>query len=78
MKYQLIPFQYNRSGDADIYVSQTTTKPTYEPDNYCLQSTTCGEDIIYIPERLLFLIIPIVIYFIIFFDTVFIYFDGLF
>uniref|UniRef100_A0ABD2X928 Secreted protein n=1 Tax=Trichogramma kaykai TaxID=54128 RepID=A0ABD2X928_9HYME len=38
-------------GDADIYVSQTTTKPTYEPDNYCLQSTTCGEDVVYIPHR---------------------------
>ncbi|KAL7299564.1 hypothetical protein TKK_0007641 [Trichogramma kaykai] len=37
-------------GDADIYVSQTTTKPTYEPDNYCLQSTTCGEDVVYIPH----------------------------
>ncbi|KAJ8664217.1 hypothetical protein QAD02_005254 [Eretmocerus hayati] len=39
-----------QSGDADIYVSQTTSKPTYEPDHYCLQSTTCGEDIIYIPR----------------------------
>ncbi|XP_058796659.1 DNA repair endonuclease XPF [Phymastichus coffea] len=39
-----------QSGDADLYVSQTTTKPTYEPDRYCLQSTTCGEDIVYIPQ----------------------------
>ncbi|XP_023245287.1 LOW QUALITY PROTEIN: DNA repair endonuclease XPF-like [Copidosoma floridanum] len=37
-------------GDADIYVSTKTTKPTYEPDQYCLQSTTCGEDIVYLPE----------------------------
>lgn len=42
---------YFRTGDADLYASQTTTKPTYEPDHYCLQSTTCGEDIIYIPKR---------------------------
>lgn len=38
------------TGDADLYASQTTTKPTYEPDHYCLQSTTCGEDIIFIPR----------------------------
>ncbi|XP_014486737.1 PREDICTED: UPF0669 protein C6orf120 homolog isoform X2 [Dinoponera quadriceps] len=38
------------SGDADLYASQTTTKPTYELDHYCLQSTTCGEDIIFIPK----------------------------
>nr|XP_012218805.1 PREDICTED: UPF0669 protein C6orf120 homolog [Linepithema humile] len=38
------------TGDADLYASQTTTKPTYEPDHYCLQSTTCGEDIIFIPK----------------------------
>lgn len=40
-----------RTGDVDLYASQTTTKPTYEPDHYCLQSTTCGEDIIFIPKR---------------------------
>lgn len=37
-------------GDTDLYVSQTTTKPTYELDHYCLQSATCGEDIILIPD----------------------------
>ncbi|CAD1478967.1 unnamed protein product, partial [Heterotrigona itama] len=37
-------------GDTDLYASQTTTKPTYEPDQYCLQSATCGEDIILIPD----------------------------
>lgn len=40
-----------RTGDADLYASQTTTKPTYEPDQYCLQSATCGEDTILIPDR---------------------------
>lgn len=34
-----------------MYVSQTTTKPTYEPNNYCLQSTTCGDDVIVIPKN---------------------------
>ncbi|KZC10170.1 DNA repair endonuclease XPF [Dufourea novaeangliae] len=38
-------------GDADIYASQITAKPTYEPDQYCLKSATCGEDIILIPDR---------------------------
>ncbi|KAK0178143.1 hypothetical protein PV328_002120 [Microctonus aethiopoides] len=40
----------SQKGDADLYLSQTISKPTYEPDQYCLQSTTCGEDIIFIPE----------------------------
>lgn len=38
------------TGDADLYASQITSKPTYEPDHYCLQSATCGEDIIFIPK----------------------------
>ncbi|XP_011868390.1 PREDICTED: DNA repair endonuclease XPF [Vollenhovia emeryi] len=38
------------TGDADLYASQIISKPTYEPDHYCLQSTTCGEDTIFIPE----------------------------
>ncbi|CAK9825368.1 UPF0669 protein v1g209471 [Anthophora retusa] len=37
-------------GDADLYASQKTTKPTYEPHQHCLQSATCGEDIILIPD----------------------------
>lgn len=37
-------------GDADLYASQIITKPTYEPDQYCLHSATCGEDIILIPD----------------------------
>jgi len=47
----IIYFILFRAGDADLYASQTTTKPTYEPDHYCLQSTTCGEDTIFIPKR---------------------------
>lgn len=38
------------TGDADLYVSQITTKPTYDPDQNCLQSITCGDDIILIPD----------------------------
>ncbi|KYM98817.1 DNA repair endonuclease XPF, partial [Cyphomyrmex costatus] len=37
-------------GDADLYASQIISKPTYEPDHYCLQSVTCGEDTIFIPK----------------------------
>nr|CAD7600678.1 unnamed protein product [Timema genevievae] len=43
-------YLYSQSGDADIYVSQTTKKPTFEPDTYCLQSSTCGLDVIKIPR----------------------------
>lgn len=46
IKIQLI----SQTGDADLYASHTITKPTYEPDHYNLQSTTCGEDIIVIPD----------------------------
>ncbi|KYN39320.1 DNA repair endonuclease XPF, partial [Trachymyrmex septentrionalis] len=38
------------TGDADLYASQIISKPTYEPDHYCLQSATCGEDTIFIPK----------------------------
>ncbi|KYM86435.1 DNA repair endonuclease XPF, partial [Atta colombica] len=38
------------TGDADLYASQIISKPTYEPDYYCLQSATCGEDTIFIPK----------------------------
>lgn len=34
-----------------MYASHTTAKPTYEPDHYSLQSTTCGEDIIVVPDN---------------------------
>ena len=36
-------------GDADIYVSETNTKPDYS--DYDLQSTTCGHDIVTIPKE---------------------------
>ncbi|XP_034943180.1 UPF0669 protein C6orf120 homolog [Chelonus insularis] len=41
----------SKKGDADLYISQLTSKPTYEPDQYCIQSTTCGDDIILIPQN---------------------------
>nr|XP_018901659.1 PREDICTED: UPF0669 protein C6orf120 homolog [Bemisia tabaci] len=37
-------------GDADLYVSQFTEKPTFEPDTYCLQSATCDLDVIHVPK----------------------------
>ncbi|XP_053594042.1 UPF0669 protein C6orf120 homolog [Microplitis demolitor] len=40
----------SQKGDTDLYVSQLINKPTYESDQYCLQSTTCGDDIIFIPQ----------------------------
>lgn len=42
---------FHRVGDTDLYASQIITKPTYEPDQYCLQSATCGDDVIVIPDR---------------------------
>ena len=39
------------SGDADLYVSQKTKNPTWDPNNHCLQSVTCGLDLILIPKR---------------------------
>ncbi|RZF32310.1 hypothetical protein LSTR_LSTR001774 [Laodelphax striatellus] len=38
------------TGDADLYISQTLSKPTYEPESYCLQSSTCGVDTVHIPK----------------------------
>ena len=35
-------------GDADIYISDTTLFPDFE--NYELQASTCGEDMVLIPE----------------------------
>ncbi|KAG7203362.1 hypothetical protein KM043_013437 [Ampulex compressa] len=40
----------SKTGDADLYVSQISLKPTYDPNNHCLQSVSCGKDIILIPE----------------------------
>ncbi|XP_050054434.1 UPF0669 protein C6orf120 homolog [Aphis gossypii] len=41
-----------KEGDADLYVSQPhiSHHPTFDPDTYCLQSTTCGIDILHIPK----------------------------
>lgn len=38
-------------GDADLYVSQQHVRPTYEPENYCLHSATCGIDIVDVPQE---------------------------
>ncbi|XP_071449642.1 UPF0669 protein C6orf120 homolog [Hetaerina americana] len=38
-------------GDADLYVSQFLSKPTFDPLTYCLHSATCGNDIVHIPKR---------------------------
>ncbi|XP_021927406.1 UPF0669 protein v1g209471-like [Zootermopsis nevadensis] len=43
-------YLYSKLGDADLYVSQTVSKPTFEPETYCLQSSTCGLDVIHIPR----------------------------
>ncbi|KAK7789629.1 hypothetical protein R5R35_012327 [Gryllus longicercus] len=43
-------YLYSLTGDADLYVSQVYPTPTYEPDTYCLQSSTCGLDVIHIPK----------------------------
>lgn len=41
---------YSQSGDADLYVSQHNSKPTFDPETYCLQSSTCGVDSVDIPK----------------------------
>lgn len=46
-------YLHSELGDADLYVSQTVTKPTFEPETYCLQSSTCGLDVIHIPQSFL-------------------------
>lgn len=43
-------YLYSTSGDADLYVSQYISKPTFEPESHCLQSVTCGVDVVRIPE----------------------------
>ncbi|XP_046400909.1 UPF0669 protein C6orf120 homolog isoform X2 [Ischnura elegans] len=39
-----------RLGDADLYVSQFLSKPTFDPLAYCLHSATCGVDVVHIPK----------------------------
>lgn len=41
---------YSQSGDSDLYVSQHNSKPTFDPETYCLQSSTCGIDSVDIPK----------------------------
>lgn len=41
---------HSLTGDADLYISQVYPTPTYEPDSYCLQSSTCGLDVIHVPK----------------------------
>ncbi|XP_028904459.1 UPF0669 protein C6orf120 homolog [Ornithorhynchus anatinus] len=36
-------------GDADLYVSDTTLHPSF--DDYELQSVTCGQDVVFVPEH---------------------------
>lgn len=38
-------------GDADLYISQKHVTPTYEPQDYCLHSATCGVDQVDIPSE---------------------------
>ena len=38
----------SKLGDADIYVSETNSKPDYM--NYDIQSATCGQDLVTIPK----------------------------
>ncbi|KAJ9583017.1 hypothetical protein L9F63_022633 [Diploptera punctata] len=46
----IVLYLHTSSGDADLYVSQEVARPTYEPDNNDLQSTTCGLDTVFIPS----------------------------
>ncbi|XP_049806327.1 UPF0669 protein C6orf120 homolog [Schistocerca nitens] len=43
-------YLYSLNGDADLYVSQYVSKPTYDPGLNCAQSTTCGVDVVDIPR----------------------------
>ncbi|XP_043237643.1 UPF0669 protein v1g209471-like [Amphibalanus amphitrite] len=38
------------SGDADLYVSKTLLKPTFDPEEFDFSSTTCGRDWVDIPR----------------------------
>jgi len=40
------------SGDADLYVSETHLKPSFEPDQFDFSSTTCGLDSVDIPRAI--------------------------
>lgn len=38
------------NGDADLYVSKTLLKPSYDPEEFDFSSTTCGLDSVDIPR----------------------------
>lgn len=46
-------YLHSELGDADLYVSQKVATPTFEPETYCLQSSTCGLDVIHVPRSFL-------------------------
>ncbi|XP_050522565.1 UPF0669 protein C6orf120 homolog [Daktulosphaira vitifoliae] len=41
-----------QKGDADLYIAQAHISqfPTYQTETYCLQSTTCGIDVVHVPK----------------------------
>ena len=39
-----------RSGDADLYVSRTLLKPSFDPEEFDFSSATCGQDSVDIPR----------------------------
>ncbi|KAJ3614574.1 hypothetical protein NHX12_018146 [Muraenolepis orangiensis] len=44
---RIILFMHSLKGDADLYVSDKTLRPSF--DTYKLQSTTCGQDVVVVP-----------------------------
>lgn len=39
------------SGDPDLYVAERNVQPTFDLDNHCLQSTTCGGERLELPRH---------------------------
>lgn len=39
-----------REGDADVYVSQWVLHPSYDVQEHCLRSATCGVDRVDLPS----------------------------
>lgn len=39
------------SGDPDLYVAERNVQPTFDLDNHCLQSTTCGPERVELPRH---------------------------
>lgn len=39
------------SGDPDLYVAERNVQPTFDLDNHCLQSTTCGHERVELPRH---------------------------